>query len=137
MPKISPGAYIFQRLFLGAYIQRGSSTEGNLHFKIEWASLIIGSKFTVFSLFYFVVEGLCLEGRSNRGFFCVTSWGFTFGGNYTWRCLFAEFYGMQFEQLGISFGCTLHFPSVSYEKRLPGVMLIAAWGNPSNYSTSM
>ena len=54
--------------------------------------------------------------------------GFIFGGTCTWRCLFAEFFGMQFEQLGISFGCTLHFPLVSYEKRLPGVMLIAAWG---------
>ena len=34
-----------------------SSTEGNLHFKIEWASLIFGSKFTVLALFYFVFEG--------------------------------------------------------------------------------
>ena len=31
--------------------------EGNLHFKIDWASLIFGSKFTIFSLFYFVFEG--------------------------------------------------------------------------------
>jgi len=109
-----------------------------LRFKIEWASLIVGSKFTVFALFYFVVEGLCLEGQFNRGFFCVTSLGgLYFGGTCTWRCLFVEFYGMQFEQLGISFGSTLHFPLVSYEKRLPGVMLIAAWGNPSNYSTGM
>ena len=28
-----------------------------MHFKIDWASLIVGSKFTVFALFYFVVEG--------------------------------------------------------------------------------
>ena len=39
---MSPGAYIFQRPFL-----RGLSTEGNLRFKIDWASLIVGSKFTV------------------------------------------------------------------------------------------
>ena len=26
-------------------------------FKIGWASLIVGSKFTVFALFYFVLEG--------------------------------------------------------------------------------
>ena len=32
------------------------STEGNLRFKIDWASLIVGSKFTVFALFYFVFE---------------------------------------------------------------------------------
>ena len=31
--------------------------EGNLHFKIDWASLIVGRKFTVFALFYFIFEG--------------------------------------------------------------------------------
>ena len=31
--------------------------EGNLRFKNDWASLIVGSKFTVFALFYFVFEG--------------------------------------------------------------------------------
>ena len=31
--------------------------EGNLRLKIDWASLIVGSKFTVFALFYFVFEG--------------------------------------------------------------------------------
>ena len=30
--------------------------EGNLHFKIDWASRIVGSKFTVFALFYFVFD---------------------------------------------------------------------------------
>ena len=33
------------------------STEGNLRFEIDWASLTVGSKFTVFALFYFLVEG--------------------------------------------------------------------------------
>ena len=28
-----------------------------MHFKIEWASLIVGCKFTIFVLFYFVFEG--------------------------------------------------------------------------------
>ena len=28
-----------------------------MHFKIDWASRIVGSKFTVFALFYFVFEG--------------------------------------------------------------------------------
>ena len=36
---------------------RGLSTEGNLRFKIEWACLINGRKFTVLALFYFVFEG--------------------------------------------------------------------------------
>ena len=52
IPKISPGAYIFERPFL-----RGLSTEGNLRFKIDWATLIVGRKFAVFALFYFVFEG--------------------------------------------------------------------------------
>ena len=47
--------------------------EGHLCLKIDWASFIVGSKFTVFALFYFVFEGnfpitmprggLYLEGR--------------------------------------------------------------------------
>ena len=31
--------------------------ERNLRFEIDWASLIVGSKFTVFALFYFIFEG--------------------------------------------------------------------------------
>ena len=31
--------------------------EGSLRFKINWARVIVGSKFTVFALFYFVFEG--------------------------------------------------------------------------------
>ena len=38
-------------MFGGAYL-RGV----NLRFKIDWASLIVGSKFAVFALFYFVFE---------------------------------------------------------------------------------
>ena len=30
--------------------------EGYLRFKIDWASLMVGSKFTVFALLYFVFE---------------------------------------------------------------------------------
>ena len=32
--------------------------EGNLRFKIDWASLIVGRKFTIFALFCFVL--LCI-----------------------------------------------------------------------------
>ena len=43
IPKISPGAYIFQRpLLRGLYPRK----------EIDWASLVAGSKFTVFALFY-------------------------------------------------------------------------------------
>ena len=40
--------------------------EGNLRFKTDWASLIVGSEFTVFALFYFEFEGNFLS-TSPRG----------------------------------------------------------------------
>ena len=80
IPKISPGAYIFQRPFL-----RGLSTERNLRFKIDWASLIVGRKFTVFDLFYFVFEGnfkvqapqgaYIWRGNLTKVFFALRVWG--------------------------------------------------------------
>ena len=85
VPKISPWAYIFQRPFLRAYIWRVLYTEGNLRFKIDWASHIVGRKFTVCALFYFVKlraiskyrppGGLYLEGQFKGGVYCVTSLG--------------------------------------------------------------
>ena len=53
-------------IFGGAYIRRGLSTEGNLRFKIDWASLMVGSKFTVFAMFDFVFEGN-FSSKSPRG----------------------------------------------------------------------
>ena len=52
------GIYFLKTLFEGfifgrAYIRRGLST-GEIW---DWASLIVGSKFTVVALFYFVFEG--------------------------------------------------------------------------------
>ena len=89
--KISPGASIFHRPFL-----RGLSTEGNLRFKIEWASLLFGSKFTVFALFYLAFEGN-FPSTSPRGAY---NWrgnlreGFLrywFEGlHYIWRGLYME-----------------------------------------------
>ena len=66
IPKISPGALFFKGLFSGAYFWWGLCTEGNLRFKIDWASLIVGKKFTVFALFYFVCEGN-LQVRASSG----------------------------------------------------------------------
>ena len=59
--KKSPRAYIFQRPFL-----RGLSLEENLHFKIDWASLIVGRKLTIFPLFNFVFEDN-FRNTSRRG----------------------------------------------------------------------
>ena len=50
--------------------------EGNLHLKIDWASLIVGSKFTIFALFYLVFEGN-FPSTSPRG-------------GYIWRGLYME-----------------------------------------------
>ena len=40
--------------------------EANLRLQIDWASLIVGGKFTVFALFYFVFEGN-FPSTSSRG----------------------------------------------------------------------
>ena len=79
---------------------RGLSTEGNLCFKIDWASLIVGRKFTIFALFYFVFEGnfqvqvpggLIFGGAIKQRVFWVTSLGGLYleelihGGAYFWN----------------------------------------------------
>ena len=75
-----------------------------MRLKIDWASLIVGSKFTVFSLFYFVFEGnfpststpgaYIWRGDLTEGFLRYRFGGLIFGGAYTWRGLFSEFYGI-------------------------------------------
>ena len=86
IPKNKPWGLYFSKalfeglIFGGAYIRRGLSTEGNLRFKTDWATLIVGRKFAVFAMFYFVFEGI-FPSTSPRG-------------AYTWRGLFSEFYGI-------------------------------------------
>ena len=73
-------------------------------FKIDWASLILGSKFTVFDLFYFVFESnfpstsppgaYIWRGDLTEGFLRYQFGGLIFGGAYTWRGLFSGFYGI-------------------------------------------
>ena len=67
-----------------------------MRFIIDWASLIVRSKFAFFALFYFVFEG---------SFPSTSSWGayiwrgdlvegffrYCFGGAYTWKGLFRNF----------------------------------------------
>ena len=75
-----------------------------MRFKIDWASLIVGSKFSVFALFYFVLEGN-FQSTSPQGayiwrgdlrrVFCVT--GLYLGGGagaHTRRGFFSEFYSI-------------------------------------------
>ena len=90
--------------------------EGNLRFKLHWASLIVGNKFTIFSLFYFLFEcnfpttspsgGLYFEGRFNGGFFASPVWG-----AYIWRGLFSEFYGIWLNNMNFN-----HFLQFTVEK---------------------
>ena len=81
-------------IFGGAYIpvQRGLSIKGNLRLEIDWASLIVGRKFTVSALFYFVCgkfpstspRGAYIwKGDLTEGFLCTSLGG-----------LNLEFYGM-------------------------------------------
>ena len=77
-------------IYGGAYLRRNIFVS-----KIDWASLIVGSKCTILALFYFVFEGnfprtspqggLYLEGRFNGGFFGLLVWG-----AYIWRGLYME-----------------------------------------------
>ena len=64
----------------------------------------MGRKFTIFALFYFVLEGK-FQVQAPRGPYfrrgnlteCFLRYDFRgpiFGGAYTWRGLFSEFYGM-------------------------------------------
>ena len=83
-----------------------------MRFKIDWANLIVGRKFTVFALFYLVFEGnlpstslrgvYIWRGDLTEGFLCYRFWGggLIFGGVYTWRGLFSDFYGIQLNVLG-------------------------------------
>ena len=51
-----------------------------MRFKIDWASLIVGSKFAVFALFYFVfnvTDGFCVGGLGG-----IYLEGLTHGGAY-------------------------------------------------------
>ena len=98
IPKISSGAYIFQRplffeglLFGGAYLWR----------EIDWASPIVGRKFTVFALFYFVFEcnfqstsprGAYLwRGDLTKGFLLYEFGGFYLKGLIHWGAYFRNF----------------------------------------------
>ena len=91
-----------------------------MRFKIDWVSLIVGRKFTVFALFYFVFEGnfpstsprgaYIWRGDLTEGFLRYRFGGLIFGEAYTWRGLFSEFY-LYGNLLPIS-GAVLSVPSL-------------------------
>ena len=61
--------------------------------KIDWASL--GRKFTVFLCFTLYLRAISKYKPPG---------GLIFGGAYTWRGLFPEFYGIMSDKLFIDFG---------------------------------
>ena len=73
--------------------------EGNLRFDIDWASLTVEVNLP----FYFEFEGnfpsssprgaYIWRGDLTEGFLLYEFGGLIFGGAYTWRGLFSEFYG--------------------------------------------
>ena len=75
-----------------------------MRFEIDWASLIVGSNFTVFALFYVVFEGnfpstglprgggYIWRGYLTEGFLRYEFGRLIFGGDYTRTGLFSEFY---------------------------------------------
>ena len=93
-----------------------------MRFKIDWANLVVGSKFSVFALFYFVFEGNFLStspwgayiwrGDLTEGFF-LRYW---FGGAYIWRGLYME---------GFTFGILRYFLTAGNTASAKGASL---WG---------
>ena len=81
--------------------------EGNLRFKIDWAGLILGRKFSVFLCFTLYLRAISKykplggaegggayiwRGILTEGFLRYESGGLICRGAYTWRGLFSEFY---------------------------------------------
>ena len=64
-----------------------------MRFKIDWASLIVGRKFSVFALFFFVFEGnFQVQVPPGRG-----------GGTYIWKGDLTEGF-LRYEFGGLIFG---------------------------------
>ena len=102
IPKISPGAYIFQRSFLRGLFLEGLIFGGAYVRREIWVSKSIGLAYIWKEIYHFCFVLLCIrgqfpstsppgglysEGWCNGGFFALLVWG-----AYTRRGLFSEFY---------------------------------------------
>ena len=84
-------------IFGGAYVRREICVSKSIGLACS------GRKFTIFALFYFVFEGkfqvqaprgaYIRRGDLTEGFLRYDFGGLIFGGAYTWRGLFSQFYG--------------------------------------------
>ena len=97
---IFPAKALFEGLILdGAYLRREICVSKSIRLAYR--------KFTVFYLFYFVFEDFVFKykplgaymrrGHLTKGFlrYGFDHEGLIFGGAYTWRGLFSEFYGIE------------------------------------------
>ena len=79
-----------------------------MRLKIDWGSLIVGCKFTIFALFYFVFESnfpisspqgaYIWRGDLTEGFFTLPVWGAYFR-SFTVRYLFHCVFESEFKQI--------------------------------------
>ena len=95
-------------IFGGAYILRGLSTEGNLRFKIYWASLIVGKKFTVLLCFTLYLSAISKYKPPvglyfNGGYSCILC--YDFGGLYLEGLIHG---GAYFWNFTVTHGFSLH-----------------------------
>ena len=123
IPKISPGAYIFQRPFLrglfleglifsGAYLRREICVSRSIGLAYSWKEII-----AIFALFYFVFGGnfqvlapvgaYIRRGDLTEGFFALPVWG-----AYIWRGLFWEFNRMWSSNLVHNFNTVAEFSPI-------------------------
>ena len=71
-----------------------------MRFKLDWASLIVGSFAHCFTLYLRAISKYkppgpyIWRGDLTEGFLRYRFGGLIFGGAYTWRVLFSEFYGI-------------------------------------------
>ena len=78
--------------------------EGNLCFKIDWASFISGINLLFLLCFTLYLRAILQvqdpqgayisRGDLTEGFLCYRFGGLIFGGAYKWRGSFSEFYGI-------------------------------------------
>ena len=100
VPKISHGAYIFQRLFLRGFFWRGLYSEGLIYRGKFAFQNRLGKPYSWKEIYLFCIVLLCIwgqfpstrprgalyfEGQFNGGFFALQVWG-----AYIWRGLYME-----------------------------------------------
>ena len=102
------GAYFWRGLYSEGLIFGGAklSMEGNLHVKADWASLIVGGKFTCFCFVLLCIWGqfpstspqgaYIWRGDLTQGFLHYEFGWLIFGGANAWRGLFSEFYDITY-----------------------------------------